>query len=88
MIGINLRRRALLGQEVGRGVLFGALALIEDHLHLYAAFVGIEQRFGDRRRGEAVSLDKNPGLSSTNDVDNQLGTVPPWSEAHGRPAGR
>jgi hypothetical protein len=49
MVGVNLRWHPLVGQEVGRGVFLIALALIEDDLDLYAAFVSVKQRFGNRR---------------------------------------
>jgi hypothetical protein len=88
MVGVAHREYALVGQEVGRGVLRGALALIEDDLDPHAACVGVEQRGGDGCRGEAVRLDLNAGLGSTDGVGHQLCTVPAWGEAHGRPAGR
>jgi hypothetical protein len=41
MLGINLRGYALVGQEIGRGVFFGALALIEDDLYPDTPSVGL-----------------------------------------------
>jgi hypothetical protein len=57
--GVDQRRYALIGQEVGRGILLCALALVEDDLHLDPALVGIEQGLGDRCRGEAIGLGEN-----------------------------
>jgi hypothetical protein len=70
MIGINRRGHPLVGQEVGRGVFFVALTLIQNHLHRHAALVGVEQCLGDGGGGEAVGLDENAGLGSPNGVDN------------------
>ena len=75
MGGINRRRgHALAGQKVGRGVLLGALTLIEDDQHLKAPLMGVEQRFGDRRQGKAVGVDEDAGLGSSNGVDDEIRT--------------
>jgi hypothetical protein len=51
VISVDHGRYPLVCQEISRGVLLGALTLVEDDLHLDAALMGIEQRFGDRRSG-------------------------------------
>ena len=85
--GVDLCRYPLVGEEVGGGVFLRALALVEDDLDLDASCVGIKQRLGNRRRGEAVGLDENARLGSSNGVDNQLSAVRPRGEANGRAAG-
>ena len=44
VVGIDHGRHALIGEEVGGGVLLTTLALVQDDLHLHATRVGIEQR--------------------------------------------
>ena len=45
-----------MGDEVGRGVLLPALALVEDHDHLHATLLGIEECLGNGFAGERVRL--------------------------------
>jgi hypothetical protein len=63
-MGIDARGHALVGHEVGGRVFLGVLALVQDHLDLDAALVGIEQCFGDRRRSEGISLHQDGALSA------------------------
>jgi hypothetical protein len=74
---------ALVRQEVGRGALLRALTLIEDDLHLDATFVGVKQRFGDRRRGEGIGLDQNAPLGIAQSLDDQVGAIISGCEADG-----
>src|SRR6266498_5018773 len=47
MLGIDQRGDPRIGQEIGRRVFVGAVALVEDGFYVHAAFFGIHQSFRD-----------------------------------------
>lgn len=55
----------MIGQEIGRGVLLGALVLIEDDLDLDATLMGIEQDVGDRPSLPGDSSSASKSLASS-----------------------
>ena len=61
--------------EICRRVFFASLALVQDHLHLNATFVGIDQGFGDRSTGEAVSLNEDSRFGGVEFFDHGLGAA-------------
>jgi hypothetical protein len=80
---IDRRRYALIRQEISRRVLVGAVIFIQKDLDLYAAFVSVKQRFGNRRRGEGIGLDQDRVLGVAQGLHNGVSAVPAESEAYG-----
>jgi hypothetical protein len=61
--------------------------LVEDDLPRHATCVGLQQRLGDRGRGEAIGLHQNRALRFPQRLDDLLGTVAARGEAHGHAFG-
>ena len=48
MFGVAIGRDSSVLHEIRRGILFGALALVQDHFDMHAPLVGIDKGFGNR----------------------------------------
>jgi hypothetical protein len=71
-----------MGNKVGGGGFFRALASVQNDLNFYAAFVRVNQSLRNRRTGERIRLYQDVVGGMVERLDNGFGATYPSDKAH------
>jgi len=75
VLAVDETSDAGMGQEICRGISFGFLAAVQNHLDIDTSFPCVHQRSGNRGGREGICLNEHRQLRSFQGVNNRLGAA-------------